>query len=216
MQTNTPSRTGWLTALWCLGALTGLSLTAVADPADDTVREATDLVVKALDEQRATYADDPAPLRDQLTGILEQYVAFDRIVSGVVGKHKEALSDDQRARFRGVFVESLVDLYADSLISLEARTIEVREAKIRKKGRAQVTMDVTAANGKDFTLEYSMGREDDGRWLIRNMIVSGINLGLTFRNQFDAMIGEQGGDVDAVLVRWRETTTEQNTNAASR
>ncbi|MEM9384896.1 MAG: ABC transporter substrate-binding protein [Pseudomonadota bacterium] len=217
MQTNIPAHsTGWLAALWCLGALTGLSLAAVAGPADDTVREATDLVVSALDEQRATYAEDPAPLHDRMTEILEQYVAFDRIVSGVVGKHKAALNDDQRARFRSVFVASLVDLYADSLISLQAKTIEVREAKIRKKGRAQVSMDVTTTNGSDFTLEYSMGQEDDGRWLIRNMIVGGINLGLTFRNQFDAMIGEQAGDVEAVLVRWRETTTEDNANASTR
>ena len=184
----------------------------MAAPADDAVREGTGLVVKALDAGRANYADDPAPLRAELAEILEQYVAFDRIVSGVVGKHKAALDDDQRARFRDVFVASVVELYADVLIALEAQTIDVQPAKSRKEGRAQVSMEVTATDGEQFMLQYSMGREDDGRWLIRNMIVSGINLGLTFRNQFDSMIGEQGGDVEAVLVRWRETTTEQTAN----
>ncbi len=45
-------------------------------------------------------------------------------------------------------------------------------------------------------------RLDDGQWKVVNVIVNGINLGLTFRNQFDQAMRDHNRDYDAVINGW--------------
>ena len=41
-----------------------------------------------------------------------------------------------------------------------------------------------------------------GGWLIINIIVNGVNLGLTFRNQFRALATEYDNDIDEIINNW--------------
>lgn len=90
-------------------------------------------------------------------------------------------------------------------MALEASSIEVLPAELTREDRARVTMDVTATDGQKFTLFYSMALGESG-WEVRNIVVDGINLGVTFRNQFDALMGENGGSVNAVVDAWAEAS----------
>jgi phospholipid transport system substrate-binding protein len=49
-----------------------------------------------------------------------------------------------------------------------------------------------------------MGQGEDGVWRVRNVIVDGVNLGLTYRNQFASAMqsGDARGDIDAVIDEW--------------
>jgi len=37
-----------------------------------------------------------------------------------------------------------------------------------------------------------MRRDDQGGWVVRNIVVNGINLGLTYMNQFDGAMSRYG------------------------
>jgi phospholipid transport system substrate-binding protein len=45
-------------------------------------------------------------------------------------------------------------------------------------------------------------KDGSGNWLIVNIIVNGVNLGLTFRNQFQALAIEHNGDIEEVTNNW--------------
>ena len=184
--------------------LTGATFAESADPAD-VVRATADEIMASVEANRALYATDPAPLRREIRAILDDQVAFERIARGVMGRHRKAASNEEADRFATVFTETLIQLYAGALVALEASSIDVLPAERTREDRARVTMDVTTTDGQQFKLFYSMAL-DDNRWQVRNMVVDGINLGVTFRNQFDALMGENGGSVAAVVDAWAEAS----------
>ena len=52
-----------------------------------------------------------------------------------------------------------------------------------------------------YPISYKL-RKNDKDWKIVNIIINGVNLGLTFRNQFQALAVSQNGDIDATLSNW--------------
>ena len=202
-----------------LAALCVLSIAALVQPlqaqdapaADVVVRSTAESIMAAVAANRDIYATDPAPLRREVRALLGEQVAFERIARGVMGRHREGATPAQIDRFATVFTSTLIELYAGALVALEAESIEVQPAEQSRPDRARVTMEVTTTAGQKFTLFYSMALGEGG-WEVRNMVVNGINLGVTFRNRFDALASEQGGDVDAVIDAWAEapvTTAEE-------
>jgi phospholipid transport system substrate-binding protein len=185
--------------LVALGALTARAEEPPA--ADALVRGTTDSIMAAVAANRDLYSTDPAPLRREIRAILGDHVAFERIARGVMGRHGADATPAEAGRFSGVFTDTLIELYAGALVALEAESIEVLPAELQREDRARVTMEVTTTDGQSFTLFYSMALGEAG-WEVRNMVVNGINLGLTFRNQFDALMGEHGGSVEAVIDEW--------------
>ena len=53
-----------------------------------------------------------------------------------------------------------------------------------------------------YPLEYSLARKKSGEWMVVNVIINGINLGKTFRNQFAQSAQRAGGDIDQVISGW--------------
>ena len=47
-----------------------------------------------------------------------------------------------------------------------------------------------------------MYRNKEGEWKIINIVVNGVNLGLTFRNQFYSLSIKRNADIDLVIEEW--------------
>ena len=47
-----------------------------------------------------------------------------------------------------------------------------------------------------------MARKKTGEWMVVNVVINGINLGKTFRNQFVQSAQRSGGDIDQVIDGW--------------
>ncbi|MEJ2090173.1 MAG: ABC transporter substrate-binding protein, partial [Gammaproteobacteria bacterium] len=72
----------------------------------------------------------------------------------------------------------------------------------RRPDRASVKQEVRSG-GDVYPVVYSMALED-GEWRLRNIIINGINMGLTYRNQFASAVNDPkyGGDMDRVIDGW--------------
>jgi len=67
---------------------------------------------------------------------------------------------------------------------------------------------VTTQEGKSFKLTYSMAKKESG-WQVRNIIVDGINMGLTYRSQFDSSMISNDNNIDAVIDTWGSPTDDE-------
>ena len=47
-----------------------------------------------------------------------------------------------------------------------------------------------------------MARKKTGQWMVVNVVINGINLGKTFRNQFVRSAQRAGGDIEQVINGW--------------
>ncbi|WP_426416094.1 MlaC/ttg2D family ABC transporter substrate-binding protein [Aestuariirhabdus sp. LZHN29] len=186
------------------------------------VRDTTDRMLVLLKEQRQLYSADPEALYQALDELLSPVVAFDAIASSVVSaKYNRAATPEQMLRFEGVFKRSLVEFYGKAIGQFDDRQfnidIVVKPVDPQKLGkrRVPVEMDVTTANGTLIPLTYTMFKDADGHWKMRNVIVNGINIGKLFRTQFDQAMQDNDKDLQYVIDNWGQILAQSNESQPS-
>ncbi len=170
---------------------------------ETVARNVAELVAYFNDEKRY-YETDPNRFFENMDKALTKIVDFRRIAARVMGKYARRASKDQRDRFVDVFKTSLFETYTKTLI--ESGTFEIRvtraEINSRSDKRASVDLEVVSKSGNIYPVVYSMYRTDEGHWLMENVIVFGVNVGLAFRDRFETQMRATRGDVDAVIAGW--------------
>ncbi len=187
-----------------------------AAPEDPAARTAEQQVVKASDDvvalievARGYAKEDPERFYQEVEALLSPVVDFDSFARSVMAVYYKQASEEQRRRFADTFRWGLVRTYALALIEFndEGEVVLVPpDRPPRSPKRQTVKMEIRSASGEVYPLLYSMGLGKDGVWRVRNIIVNGINMGLTYRSQFaSAMTDRQyGGDMDLVIDAWGE------------
>lgn len=135
--------------------------------------------------------------------VLDTVVAFDYIASGVMGNYAKQAIAEQKERFSVVFRENLINTYAKGMAvyGLQKIVLVPPAASIEGQRRVSVVQKVMGEDG-EHTVHYTMGKSNrDDSWLLLNVTINGVNLGMTFRSQF-AQAMKQAGDLDQVIDDW--------------
>jgi len=161
-------------------------------------------VVDYFEKEKQYYETDPERFFRNMDLALSKIVDFRRIAARVMGRFARKASKEQRDRFVETFKKTLFDTYSKTLI--ESGTFEIRVTKAainsRSDRRASVDLEVMSDNGNTYPVIYSMYKTDEGEWLMENVIVFGVNVGLAFRDRFESQMRATRGDIDAVIDGW--------------
>lgn len=176
------------------------------------VDENTQRLVDKLNTEKGLYDEDPEAFYSSMDQELREFVDFRRIAARVMGRYARQTSPEQRDEFVEKFKRSLFDSYAQALVSADDFSIEVRGAEINASNseRASVQMEVQTAGGNRYPVTYSMYKSGEGRWMMENVIVEGINIGLAFRDRFAQEMEKNGGEVQAVIDGWGSAVESLN------
>ncbi len=202
-----PRGGAWLAAL-LLGLSAALPAAAAEDPASATemVKRTSDEVLELIEEAKGYADEDPERLYREVEALLSQVVDFDSFSRSVMGPHSRDASEAQLERFSETFKWGLVRTYALALTEFNDGEVVVvpPDRPPRNPRRQTVKMEIRTSAGEVYPVLYSVTQEDDGSWVIRNLIVNGVNMGLTYRNQFNSAMNDPkyGGDLDAVIDAW--------------
>lgn len=155
--------------------------------------------------------DDPAnqaQVEAKAQQILGEIVDYAAIARGVYGKtYRGMVSEDQNLRFQKEFERSIVQLLAKALMDMGPSETVVHEASMRGDTRAQIPVVVTTSHRETFEFQFSLALAQQV-WQVRNLIVNGVNLGLTYRNQFSELMKTHGDNIDAVIDAWSDSMVE--------
>ncbi len=168
-------------------------------------------VLKAVKKHRDSFEDSPEVLNNALTQLLKPVVDFDAISYAVMGKYRKTATLEQKKRFSKVFERTLIKLYTKVLIAFDAKSIVIEPPKKTLKPtakKAKVTAKVTASDKTVYYITYTMRKNKQKNWVVRNMIVDGINLGLTYLNQFDSAMNQHNKNIDDVITEWSKDTVK--------
>ncbi|WP_412031027.1 phospholipid-binding protein MlaC [Halomonas sp. M4R1S46] len=194
-------RTGLLVLVLMLAALPALAQGATSP--EQLIRDSVDELMSRIEGRESYFAEHTEELEtivdDSLAGIAD----FRYIGASVMGRYFRNATPEQRSRFAETFRQTLIDTYAKGLVTFDYREVRVLDNQdaSRYEDQASVAMEVVAKDGTVYPVSYTL-RLDDDRWQVVNVIVNGINLGLTFRNQFDEAMRAQNRDYDAVIQGW--------------
>ena len=67
---------------------------------------------------------------------------------------------------------------------------------------------VDSETDEPYVVLYQMGRNRDGAWKLRNVIIESVNLGEIYRDQFQAAAREEEGNLDNVIANWTAVTVD--------
>ncbi|MCE8034795.1 ABC transporter substrate-binding protein [Halomonas sp. MCCC 1A11057] len=194
--------------------LTLTSMTALAAPErspEQVIRDSVDELMGQIEGRKDYYASNLDELKTLVDDSLEDIADFRYIGASVMGRYFQNASPQQRSRFVNVFRQTLIDTYTKGLVTFDYRELRVLDSQRapRHEDQASVAMEVVAMDGTVYPVSYTL-RQSEGQWKVVNVIVNGINLGLTFRNQFDQAMRDHGRDYDAVIANWSpEIATEE-------
>ncbi|MEE9255148.1 MAG: ABC transporter substrate-binding protein [Pseudomonadales bacterium] len=176
---------------------------------------ATADLLAVVREGQGYFDADPDRFYVAVASTLDPIVDFKRFARSVMAVYAKRASAEQHERFAKTFRWQLVRTYAKALLEFGNETISVlpAEGKRRRPDRETVKMEVISADGNTYPVEYSMVLYDDGQWRLRNVIINGLNLGLTYRHQFaEAMQDRKNNkDIDRVIDGWSEVPVAAET-----
>lgn len=192
-----------------------LATTVRAGEAEDLLQyvdENTQRLVDKLNQERGLYESDPEAFYRKMDEALSDFVDFRRIAARVMGRYARQTTPEQRDAFVVKFKRSLFDSYAQALVNADEFRIEVKEATIlpQDESRASVQMEVITASGNRYPVTYSMYKTDGGQWMMENVIVEGVNIGLAFRDRFSQEMEENRGQIQAVIDGWSDAVQSLN------
>lgn len=160
-------------------------------------------ILEIIEANRDQFETNPEPFYQALDGLLAGVVDFNFIARNVMGPYGKSASQEQLDRFRTTFKEDLLKTYARGLMSYGDQDIVLLPSQEDLDGKRRITVRQEIRNKDDaYPLNYSFGLNRQGEWKITNLVINGINLGKTFRNQFIQRAGEVNGDIDQVINSW--------------
>jgi len=193
-----------LLAILLLALMAGVAAQASAERSpEQVIRDSIDELTGQIEGRRDYFADNLDELKALVDESLDDIADFRYIGASVMGRYFANATPQQRSRFVETFRQTLIDTYAKGLVTFDYRELRVldNQQSRRYEDQASVDMEVVAEDGSVYPVSYTL-RLSDGQWRVVNVIVNGINLGLTFRNQFDQAMRDNGRDYDAVIDGW--------------
>jgi len=148
------------------------------------------------------FETDPNLFKKKIKDIFEPMVDFRRVSASVMGKENYLKSStEQKSEFIEVFKNSLLDTYASTLAQWGDQKIVTNFTNKTAFEKIEDVNQDLLTESNSYPITYKVRKSGEG-WKIINIIVNGVNLGLTFRNQFRALAEEFDGDIDKVILNW--------------
>ena len=160
-------------------------------------------MVQVLIENKDLFSKDREAYEDKIKEIFDPMIDFRRVAASVMGKkYYQASSPKQRKDFVAIFRNSLLDTYAETLAQWGDQSINTLPGEGDWSGLKSIEVKQMLDTGSSkYPISYKLRKSDD-QWMIVNIIVNGVNLGLTFRNQFQALANNHDGNIEVILMNW--------------
>ena len=161
-------------------------------------------MVKVLTADAGLFDTNREEYENKIKIIFEPMIDFRRVSASVMGKKYYLMATpEQRSNFVNIFKDSLLDTYAETLAQWGDSTISTNfPDELPEDGVLNIEVKQTLDTGTSkYPISYKLRKSSEG-WKIVNIIINGVNLGLTFRNQFQALAKSHDENIEVTLENW--------------
>ncbi|MEO0993947.1 MAG: ABC transporter substrate-binding protein [Pseudomonadota bacterium] len=173
-----------------------LSRPAYALEADDArahVERAVDAVLNLV-----RVPGDAASKADKLRQVLDQYAAMPQIARFAAGLAWRDMSDAQQAKYTDAFEHFLSTVYARRFSDYAGQDVIVGGVSDSGRRGLTVSSTVTQTGGQPILVDWLV-TDRPGRIVIADIVIEGVSLLITQREEIAGMLSARGGDVDRLI-----------------
>jgi len=176
--------------------------TAVA--ATEGAQFVADLASRAVSE--LTTGDMPMPERiTRFRGMLTEAFDVPTIGRFVLGRYWRIASDSEKAEYLKLFEDFIVQTYVHRFNDFAGAQLRVLQTRAAQDGEVVATLDAALPGKPPARFDVRMRRESNA-FKIFDVVVEGISMSVTQRDDFAAVIQRNGGKIEGLLASLREKT----------
>ena len=163
---------------------------------DDITAKATDIL---------SSQDTKEVKMKQLIEIGENSVDIDGIGFYTLGKHRKNLNEDQKNEFLKIFREYFLKSFSTRLVEYKEAKIVVISEDIKNEKYTIVKSKLLATSERpEVSIDWRVYTKNPNKPLIRDLIIEGLSLARTQREEFNSIIINNDGDVKALFTNLTE------------
>ena len=170
------------------------SISLAKDPSDlinGIVNEAS-LVLKSSDPVESKII--------KLNDIAERSVDISGIGMYALGKHKKTISEDQKTKYKKLFRSYFLKSFSSRLVDYtDPRINVVSQKKINEKYTIVNSILEATSKRPKVKIDWRIYTKNPDKPLIRDLIVEGLSLARTQKEEFNSVIQNNDGDVNALF-----------------
>jgi len=170
------------------------NISLAKDPSElinDIVNEAS-LVLKSSDPVESKII--------KLNDIAERNVDISGIGMYALGKHKKTISEDQKTKYKKLFRSYFLKSFSSRLVDYTDPKINVvSQKKINEKYTIVNSILEGTAKRPQVKIEWRIYTKNPDKPLIRDLIVEGLSLARTQKEEFNSVIQNNDGDLNALF-----------------
>ena len=136
--------------------------------------------------------------------LLNDHFAVETIARWVLGRHWNSASADQRVEYLRLFEDLIVNSYVDRFTEYAGEKLGVLRSLIIEGGDEMVYSVIARANQSEPVEVDWRVRQRDGKFKIVDVMVKGISMGVTQRQEFASVLTRNNNDMSAFLSELRE------------
>lgn len=158
---------------------------------------------QAIDSLTGKDVDD-AERQARFRKILNQTFEVPLIARFTLGRFWRRTSEEQRKEYVGLFEDFIVKAYAARFRDYSGETFTVGKVREIDERDALVQSEITLKDGRRIVVYWRV--RGNSEFKIIDVIVEGVSMAITQRDEFAAIINQNGGKVDGLLTTLREKT----------
>lgn len=174
------------------------ALPAAAEPAispSEFIASLGDRAVSALTGSELSGAERETRFRE----LLDSHFDVPTIGKFVLGRYWRSASDEEKQEFLRLFEELLVKSYARRFAEYSGESFEVRGVREEPDGFALVQSLVVRPNAENVRVDWRIRATDEDEFRIVDVIVEGLSMAITQRDEFASVIQSRGGKVAGLI-----------------
>ena len=117
-----------------------------------------------------------------------------------LGANRKNLTDDQLNEYKKVFSEYFLKSFSSRLAEYSNPEIEVNSKNVINENYTIVSSTLTGTNNRpEVKIEWRVYTKDPENLLIRDLIIEGLSLARTQKEEFSSIISSNDGKIEALL-----------------
>ena len=142
---------------------------------------------------------------DKLIELAEGSVDITGIGMYSLGKHRKSINDEQLTKYRYAFREYFLKSFSSRLSQYSDPKINVLSQNvINEKYTIVSSVLVETSERPEVKIEWRVYTKDSNKPFIRDLIIEGLSLARTQKEEFNSVIQSANGDVSALIANLEE------------
>ena len=141
----------------------------------------------------------------QLKKIGESAVDIDGIGLYTLGKHRKTLSDNQKEQYKELFKNYFLKSFAGRLVGYSDAKIAVLSEEIKNEKYTIVNTKLIGTSDRpEVKIDWRVYTKDINNPLIRDLIIEGLSLARTQREEFASILNSNDNDIESLFKTLKE------------